>query len=115
MRLVFKNLFRHRLRSALTIVGIATAVMAFGLIRTIVGAWNAGVTGAAANRMITRHRVSLIFPIPLPYKGEIARAPGGTAVSRANWFGRVYADPNDFKNFWPRFADDPDNYCALYP
>jgi len=29
LRLVFKNLFRHRLRTALTIVGIATAVMAF--------------------------------------------------------------------------------------
>ena len=115
MRLVFKNLFRHRLRSALTIVGIATAVMAFGLIRTIVGAWNAGVTGAAANRMITRHRVSLIFPIPLPYRDEIARVPGVTAVSWANWFGGVYGEPNDFKNFWPRFAVDPDTYFDLYP
>jgi len=115
MRLVFKNLFRHRLRSALTILGIATAVMAFGLIRTIVGAWNAGVTGAAANRMITRHRVSLIFPIPLPYRDEIARVPGVTAVSWANWFGGVYGEPNDFKNFWPRFAVDPDTYFDLYP
>ncbi len=115
MRLIFKNLFRHRLRSALTILGIATAVMAFGLIRTIVGAWNAGVTGAAANRMITRHRVSLIFPIPLPYRDEIARVPGVTAVSWANWFGGVYGEPNDFKNFWPRFAVDPDTYFDLYP
>src|SRR5947207_604786 len=115
MKLVFKNLFRHRLRTALTIVGIATAVMAFGLIRTIVGAWNAGVTGAAANRMITRHRVSLIFPIPLPYRNEIARVPGVTAVSWANWFGGVYGEPNDFKNFWPRFAVDPHMYFDLYP
>src|SRR3989454_9067157 len=115
MKLVFKNLFRHRLRTALTILGIATAVMAFGLIRTIVGAWNAGVTGAAANRMITRHRVSLIFPIPLPYRNEIARVPGVTAVSWANWFGGVYGEPNDFKNFWPRFAIDPDTYFDLYP
>src|SRR2546426_10260788 len=73
LRLVFKNLFRHRLRTALTILGIATAVMAFGLIRTIVGAWNAGVTGAAANRMITRHRVSLSFPIPPPDRNEIGK------------------------------------------
>ena len=115
LRLVFKNLFRHRLRTALTIVGIATAVMAFGLIRTIVGAWNAGVTGAAANRMITRHRVSLIFPIPLPYRNEIARVPGVTGVSWANWFGGVYGEPNDFKNFWPRFAVVPDTYIDLYP
>src|SRR5438309_10691975 len=108
MRLVFKNLFRHRLRTARTILGIAAAVMAFGLSRTIVGAWNAGVTGAATNRMITRHRVSLIFPIPLPYRDEIARIPGVTGVSWANWFGGVYGDPNDFKNFCSQFAAAPE-------
>src|SRR2546429_4428239 len=61
------------------------------------------------------HRVSLIFPIPLPYRNEIARVPGVTAVSWANWFGGVYGEPNDFKNFWPRFAVDPDTYFDLYP
>ncbi|HVH68055.1 MAG TPA: ABC transporter permease [Gemmatimonadales bacterium] len=115
MTLVFKNLFRHRLRTMLTVLGIATAVMAFGLIRTIVDAWNAGVTGAATNRMITRQRVSLIFPVPLTYRNEIAKVPGVTGVSWANWFGGVYGDPNDFKNFWPRFAVDPDTYFDLYP
>jgi len=98
-KIVLKNVVRHRLRAALTVLGIATAVMAFGLIRTIVGAWNAGVAGAATNRMITRHRVSLIFPLPLPYRDEIARVPGVTAVAWANWFGGVYGDRNDFKNF----------------
>ena len=114
-KIVLKNVVRHRLRAALTVLGIATAVMAFGLIRTIVGAWNAGVAGAAANRMITRHRVSLIFPLPLPYRDEIARVPGVTAVAWANWFGGVYGDRNDFKNFWPRFAVDPETFFDLYP
>src|SRR5207249_1445363 len=115
MKLVFKNLFRHRRRTALTILGIAAAVMGFALIRTIVGAWNAGVTGAASNRMITQHRVSLIFPSPLPYRNDIAKVPGVTGVSWGNWFGGVFGDPNDFKNFWPRFAVDPDTYFDLYP
>ncbi len=115
LRLVFKNLFRHRLRTALTILGIATAVMAFGLIRTIVGAWNAGVAGAATNRMIVQNRVSLIFPLPLPYRNDVGKVPGVTGVSWANWFGGVYGDPNDFKNFWPRFAVDPDTYFDVYP
>ena len=114
-KMVLKNLFRHRLRTALTMLGIATAVMAFGLIRTIVGAWNAGVAASAANRMITHHSVSFIFAVPLPYRQQIARVPGVTAVSWANWFGGVYGDPNDFKNFWPRLAVDPDTYFDLYP
>jgi len=115
VKIVLKNLFRHRLRTVLTMLGIATAVMAFGLIRTIVGAWNAGVAASAANRMITHHSVSFIFPVPLPYRQAIARVPGVTAVSWANWFGGVYGDPNDFKNFWPRLAVDPETYFDLYP
>src|SRR3989442_6706584 len=59
--------------------------------------------------------VSLIFPIPLPYRHEIAGVPGVTGISWANWFGGVYGEPNDFKNFWPRFAVDPDTYFDLYP
>lgn len=115
VKIVFKNLFRHRLRTILTMLGIATAVMAFGLIRTIVGAWSAGVEASAANRMITRHSVSFIFPLPLPYRQQIVRIPGVGAVSWANWFGGVYGDPNDFKNFWPRFAVDPEMFYDLYP
>jgi putative ABC transport system permease protein len=114
-KIVLKNLFRHRLRTILTMLGIATAVMAFGLIRTIVGAWNAGVAASAANRMITRHSVSFIFPVPLPYRQTLVRVPNVAAVSWANWFGGVYGDPNDFKNFWPRLAVDPDTYFDLYP
>ena len=114
-KIVLRNAFRHRLRTALTILGIATAVMAFGLIRTVVTAWNAGVEASAANRMITRHRVSIIFPVPLTDREQIAQVPGVTGLSWANWFGGVYGDPNDFKNFWPRFAVDAETYFGLYP
>ncbi|HEV8400971.1 MAG TPA: ABC transporter permease [Gemmatimonadales bacterium] len=115
VKIVLKNLFRHRLRTILTMLGIATAVMAFGLIRTVVGAWNAGVAASAANRMITRQSVSFIFPLPLPYRQQIARIPGVTGVSWANWFGGVYGDPNDFNDFWPRFAVDAETFYDLYP
>ncbi len=115
VKIVFKNLFRRPLRTILTMMGIATAVMAFGLIRTVVGAWNAGVAASAANRMITRQSVSFIFPLPLPYRQQIARIPGVTAVSWANWFGGVYGNPNDFNDFWPRFAVDAETFYDLYP
>jgi len=115
VKIVLKNLFRRPLRTILTMLGIATAVMAFGLIRTVVGAWNAGVAASAANRMITRQSVSFIFPLPLPYRQQIARIPGVTAVSWANWFGGVYGNPNDFNDFWPRFAVDAETFYDLYP
>lgn len=114
-RLVLKNALRHKLRTILTITGIAIAVMAFGVLRTIVTAWSAGVEASAANRMITRHAVSFIFPLPLAYRDQIAGIPGVNEVSYANWFGGVYKDPADWKNFFPRMAIDPDTYFDLYP
>ena len=113
--IIFRNAFRHRLRSILTVAGIATAVMAFGILRTIIGAWNAGVTSASTNRMIVRHRVSFIFPLPITDLQQLQRVAGVTGVSWSNWFGGVYGDPNDFKNFWPRLAVDPATYFTLYP
>ncbi len=115
LRLVLKNALRHKLRTLLTITGIAVAVMAFGVLRTIVTAWSAGVEASAADRMITRHAVSFIFPLPFAYREQIARLPGVNEVSYANWFGGVYKDAADWKNFFPRIAVDPETYFDLYP
>ena len=114
-RLIFKNALRHKLRTILTIIGISIAVTAFGFIRTVVTAWNAGVTASATNRMITHHSVSIIFTLPIAYRDQIMKVPGVSEVSYGNWFGGVYKDPNDFKNFFPRMAIDPETFFSLYP
>jgi putative ABC transport system permease protein len=115
IKLVLKNALRHKLRTFLTVLGIAIAVMSFGFLRTIVTAWSAGVESSAANRMIVRHSVSFIFPLPYAYREQISRIPGIDMVSYANWFGGVYKDPADFKNFFPRIAVDPETYFDMYP
>jgi len=115
LRLVLKNALRHKLRTALTMLGIGIAIMSFGFLRTIVTAWSAGVEASAANRMVTRHAVSFIFPLPLAYRDKIARIRGVDQVSFANWFGGKYKDPNDWKNFFPRMAVDAETYLDLYP
>jgi putative ABC transport system permease protein len=115
IRLVLKNALRHKLRTILTILGIAIAVMAFGFLRTIVTAWSAGVEASAANRMIVRHNVSFIFPLPYTYREQIQKLPEVEEISWANWFGGVYKDPADWKNFFPRIAVDPDTWFRVYP
>ncbi len=114
-KLILKNTLRHKLRSFLTIVGISIAVMAFGFMRTVITAWYAGVEASSVNRMITRHSVSFIFPLPLSYRDQIARIPGVTQVSYANWFGGVYKDASDWKNFFPRIGIDAETYIDMYP
>jgi putative ABC transport system permease protein len=112
LKLITKNLFRHKLRSLLTVAGITIAVMAFGLMQTVISAWNAGVAASAANRLVVVHSVSFIFPLPFSYKQRIEKIPGVKLVSWANWFSGVYIDE---KQFFARMAVDPDNYFAVYP
>jgi putative ABC transport system permease protein len=114
LKLVFKNALRHKLRTLLTITGIAVAVMSFGFLRTVVTAWSYGVEASAANRMITRNAVSFIFPLPYSYRDQIARIPGITGITWANWFGGVYKDPADFANFFARMAVDPETFFQVY-
>ena len=112
LKLLFKNAFRHKLRTFLTLLSIAVAIMAFGLLRTVVSAWYSGVETSSASRLITRNAVSLVFPLPLAYKDRIRQVEGVTTVSFGNWFGGIYIDR---KNFFPNFAVDPKTYLDLYP
>jgi putative ABC transport system permease protein len=111
LKLVFKNALRHKLRTFLTIVGISVAVIAFGLLRTVVTAWNAGVDASQADRLITRHAVSFIFPLDYAYRDKIAKIPGVEKVSFANWFGGVYIDKTQF---FARMGIDSDTFFELY-
>ncbi len=111
-KLLLKNAFRHKLRTGLTMVGLVVAICAFGLLRTIVDAWYAGVEGSSSTRLITRSNISLTFALPLNYGQRLRAVEGVQQVSWANWFGGIYITE---RNFFPQFAVDPVSYLALYP
>ena len=112
LKLIIKNVFRHKLRAFLTILGVAIAVMAFGLLRTLVTSWYAGANAAAPDRLVTRNSVSFIFPLPLSDRDQILRVPGVKNVTYENWFGGQYIDKN---HFFARIACDPATMLAMYP
>ena len=109
--LVLRNAFRHKLRTTLTIVGIVVAIVAFGMLRTIVDAWYAGANASSSARLVTRSSVSLVFALPLSYAQKIRQVDGVTSVGWANWFGGVYVNE---RNFFAQFAIS-DSYLGMYP
>jgi putative ABC transport system permease protein len=111
-KILFKNAFRHKLRTGLTILSITIAILAFCLLRTVISAWYAGVEASSANRLVTRNAVSLIFSLPFSYKEKIRQTEGVSTVSYGNWFGGIYIDE---KNFFANFAVEPKTYLDLYP
>lgn len=110
--LVLRNAFRHKLRTSLTMVGIVVAIVAFGLLRTIVDAWYAGAEATSSARLITRNAISLVFPLPVSYAQKIRQVDGVRGVASANWFGGVYITES---NFFPQFAIEPGPYLDMYP
>jgi len=112
IKLIYKNAFRHKLRTWLTILGITIAVLAFGMLRAVVGAWYAGVEASSATRLVTRNAVSLVFFLPISYKEKIRQVQGVTEVGYSDWFGGIYKEE---KNFFPNFATDARTAMKLFP
>jgi putative ABC transport system permease protein len=109
--LIIKSAFRNRLRTFLTSVGVAIAIIAFLFLRTFIAAWYAGVDASSADRMVVRNKTAIIFPLPLAYASKIKNVPGVASESYANWFGGYYKDP---KEFFAKFAIE-EHYLDQYP
>ena len=62
--LVFSNLKRKKVRTFLTFSSVLVAFVLFGYLATIENALAAGVSVAGADRLVVRHKVSLIQPLP---------------------------------------------------
>jgi putative ABC transport system permease protein len=111
-KLILKNAFRHKLRTGLTLLGVTIAILAFGLLNTVVRAWYAGADATSSSRLVTRNAISLVFSMPISYQQKIRAIPGVTQVSHSNWFGGVYVSE---RNFFPQFAVQAGTYFQLYP
>ena len=112
IKILFKNAFRHKLRTILTIVSITIAILAFGMLRTIVDSVYTGVERASAKRLVTRNAISMAFPLPLSYEEKIRQIEGVKLITSFTWFGGMYKEE---KNFFPNFAIEPKVLAGLYP
>lgn len=110
--LILANLMRRKTRFFLTVGSFAVALFLFGLLMVIRGSFSQGVDVAGADRLVVINRVAIIQPLPLSYYDQIARIPGVTVVTWANWFGGIYQDE---RNFFPQFAIDVAHQRQVYP
>jgi len=109
---IFRNLFRKKTRTILTIGSIAVALFLFGLLVTIETALNAGVDVAGVDRLIVRNKISLIMPLPLSYQERLRQMDHVSEATFATWFGAIYQEP---RNFFPQFAIDTQTYRSVFP
>jgi putative ABC transport system permease protein len=110
--IAFRNLARNRLRTVLTVAGAAVAILAFVSVRTVLSAWSAAADYAAKDRIATRHKVSLIIPLPKRYIEDIRAVPGVKQATFMSWFGGK--NPRDPNKFFASIAVDTDSFLSVY-
>jgi putative ABC transport system permease protein len=110
--LVWKNLWRRKIRTTFTLLSIFVAFLLFGLLMTIRMAFTFGVDIAGADRLVLIHKVSLIMPLPVSYEPRLQTVPGVELATHNTWFGAYYQDPS---NFFANIAVDPVPFLKIYP
>jgi putative ABC transport system permease protein len=111
--LVWSSLKRKKTRTILTLLSIFVAFVLYGLLCTVKEAFTAGVTMAGADRLIVRHKVSLIMALPVSYKERIQNIPGVDSVTHFTWFNGIYQD--EPKNFFGSFPFELEPFLRIYP
>jgi putative ABC transport system permease protein len=107
-RFVTKSAFRNKRRSTLTVLSITFSLLLLTLMMTIWrGFYLDKGSAQSAQRLITRHRVSLTESMPVYYREKIRTIPGVVAVAPTNWFGGLYKDDKP-ENFFAQFGTDPE-------
>ena len=109
--LIWKSLWRRKVRTTFTLLSIFIAFLLFGILMTIRAAFSLGVDLAGLDRLILIHKISLVMPLPESYKGRLQSMPGVEIATHNSWFGGVYQDP---KNFIAQIAVEPQEFMEIY-
>ena len=124
---LLKHLRRNWFRTALTVAAMALCIFLFCTLQSVLAEINGLLAGTSAKRLVTRHSVSIVFNLPLAYGGRIPAVPGVKRVATVAWFGGSLpakkeekktdeeSTTNDFSNFFPNLAVDPEPFFAMYP
>jgi putative ABC transport system permease protein len=107
-----RNAFRNPFRTSLTVLGVAIAILAFVLLRTVITSWELAAQYAAKDRIGTRHKLSFVIPLPKRYVETVSQVKGVKATSYANWFGGKDARQPDF--FFANMMVDAPTMLEVY-
>jgi len=110
--LIWCNLKRKKLRTSLTLLSVVVAFVLFGFLMAIKQALAGGVNMSSQDRLVVRHKVSIIQLLPENYKARMDRIPGVDFATHQTWFGGIYQDP---KNFFMQNPVVPEEFLKMHP
>src|SRR5687767_8293140 len=96
LHLIWASLFRHKVRTTLTLLSIVAAFLLFGLLHSVqITFANAGQSVRGIDRLYSTSKVSGV-DLPLSLHAEIQAVPGVTSTTYGSFLGGTYQDPKNF-------------------
>lgn len=111
-KLILKNILRNKLRTLLTLSSLIVSLFLIITLATILTEFERGSEEANPSRLMSRHSVSLTFPLPMGNLQRIQAVPGVKQAMPFTWFGGIYKDE---RNFFANFAVDAKKLKEIYP
>lgn len=127
---VLKHLRRNWVRTSSTVVAMAVCIFLLCTLRSVLAEVDGMLAASQANRLVTRHAVSLTFSLPMAYEARLQSIPGVKRVAKTAWFGGslpakkegtadgtgdAEGSTTDWSNFFNNMAVDVETYFAMYP
>jgi putative ABC transport system permease protein len=109
--LVWKNLFRKKLRTFLTIFAIIVAFAIYGVLMAFQVSLDGPTGGPTTRRLATTNSINFTESLPIAYVNKVRAMPEVKRATHANWFGGYYQER---RNFLVTFAVDPETYLDIY-
>lgn len=113
LHLIWSNLKRRKLRTLLTVLSVCVAFVLFGLLSSINEALTGGVSLEGQNRLVVRHKISIIQLLPVSYKERMQRIPGVNLVTHQTWFGGIFQQ--EPKIFFMQNPVEPEEFLEMHP
>ena len=110
--LIWSNLKRKKMRTILTFLSIMVAFLLFGYLAAIKQGFSQGIDVAGADRLIVRHKISIIQFLPESYESRIEQIDGVEDAVHQTWFGGIYQKPS---NFFAQLPVEPEEYLEMFP
>jgi putative ABC transport system permease protein len=88
------------------------AFVLFGYLAAIKQGFSSGVDVAGLDRLIVRHKVTIIQLLPAAYELRMEAIDGVEAATPQTWFGGIYQEPG---NFFAQIPVKPLEFLDMYP
>jgi putative ABC transport system permease protein len=111
-KLIYRNLFRNKMRSILTVLLMAAIFFFVAMLLSILQNFTLfSEAGAGTNRLGVQSAISLANPLPYAHEAKIEAVPGVKAIAKMQWFGAYYKEQS---NFFANFAVDHEKMPVVW-